>query len=158
MIASCCTPIPAPPPAHPRTCRINVHSHRRAHAAIEAGRFKNEIVPCEGKSKAGEVVMLSADEGVRPGTTPAKLATLPPLQKGPGGVVTAGTSSQITDGASAVLVCNEQGLRKLGVKPRAKIVCQTVVGTDPVVMLYGPVPVGGVGGVAVRWQVRRWWW
>ncbi len=84
---------------------------------------------------------LDFDEGVRPGTTAEKLGKLPALRKGEGGVVTAGTASQITDGASAALICNEAGLRKLGVVPRAKIVCQTVVAGDPVVMLYGPIPV-----------------
>ena len=116
-------------------------SHRRALAATKAGRFANELIPCAGKSKAGEDVTLSTDEGIRPGTTTAKLAKLKTLRKGRPGVLTAGTASQITDGASAILICNEAGLRKLGVTPRAKIVCQTVVGSDPVMMLYGPIPV-----------------
>mmetsp|Transcript_51627 Transcript_51627/g.76510 ORF Transcript_51627/g.76510 Transcript_51627/m.76510 type:complete len:248 (+) Transcript_51627:2-745(+) len=115
-------------------------SHRRAITATKEGRFKNEIIPVAGKSKAGEDIVLSADEGMRPGTTPAKLSKLKPLRRGPGGRLTAGTSSQITDGASAILLCNEAGLRKLGVKPRAKIVGLSVVGSDPVMMLYGPIP------------------
>ena len=116
-------------------------SHRRAAQAINEGRFQREIVPCKGKSKTGEDVTLTADEGVRAGTTAAKLAKLKLLKKGKGGVLTAATSSQITDGASAILICNEAGLAKLGVTPRAKIVCQTVVGSDPILMLYGPIPV-----------------
>ena len=123
-------------------------SHRRALAATKAGKFENEIVPCAGKTKVGEEVVLSVDEGIRPGTTAAKLAKLRTLRKGEGGVITAGTASQITDGASAMLICNEAGLRKLGLEPRAKIVCQTVVGSDPIMMLYGPIPVGAAGGEA----------
>jgi len=126
------------------SCFCHARSHRRAITATKEGRFKNEIIPVAGKSKAGEDIVLSADEGMRPGTTPAKLSKLKPLRRGPGGRLTAGTSSQITDGASAILLCNEAGLRKLGVKPRAKIVGLSVVGSDPVMMLYGPIPVRGL--------------
>lgn len=121
--------------------RFGAESHRRGHAATVAGRFAAEIVPVEGETKEGQAKVLATDEGIRPDTTAEKLAQLPLLKKD-GGRVTAGTSSQITDGAAAVLICNERGLRKLGahVRPRARIVSLAVVGSDPVVMLEGPIP------------------
>jgi len=114
-------------------------SVRRAVEATKNGHFKNEIVPVTGKDKDGKDVKHANDEGVRPETTLEGLKKLKLLNPD-GGRHTAATSSQITDGASAVLVCNEAGLKKLGLKPRAKIVAMALAGSDPVVMLEGPIP------------------
>jgi len=115
-----------------------VRSHKQAHEATVKGKFKNEIVPVKGLDSEGKEFILDRDEGIREGTSLESLSKLKTLK--PGGVITAANASQITDGASAVLICNEKGLQKLGLKPRAKIVQLAVVGDDPVVMLYGPIP------------------
>ncbi len=109
--------------------------------ATEEGRFEREIVPiavrdAEGR-ETGEV--LDRDEGLRPGTTVETLASLKPAFK-QDGKVTAGNSSQITDGASAVLVMSEERAEELGLTPRARFVGFAVVGVDPVTMLTGPIP------------------
>ena len=109
--------------------------------ATEEGRFEREIVPvavldAEG-NPTGEV--LAEDEGLRPGTTAETLAKLKPAFK-EDGKVTAGNSSQITDGASAVLVMSEEKAAELGLTPRARFVGFSVVGVDPVTMLTGPIP------------------
>jgi len=119
---------------------LAVNSHKRAYEATKEGRFKNEIIPVKGfdKKKNAEVVH-DVDEGIRWPTEAAKLAKLP-LLKPDGGRVTAGTASQICDGASAMLIVNEAGLKKLGVRPRAKIVALALAGDDPVMMLGGPIP------------------
>ena len=116
-----------------------LRSHARADEAALRGYFDSQLVHVAGKTKGGEAMTLTRDEGIRPGGTMAKLAKLRAL-KGEGGRITAATSSQITDGASALLIVNEVGLRKLGLTPRAKIVSLAVIGSDPVMMLYGPVP------------------
>mmetsp|Transcript_63080 Transcript_63080/g.162410 ORF Transcript_63080/g.162410 Transcript_63080/m.162410 type:complete len:413 (+) Transcript_63080:108-1346(+) len=115
-------------------------SQRRAAEATKAGKFKNEIVPLPVKMAKGESPkeMHTQDEGIRPGVTYEAIAKLKPMFKN--GMITPATSSQICDGAAAVLVCSEEGLKKLGLKPRAKIVALSVVGSDPVIMLEGPVP------------------
>jgi acetyl-CoA C-acetyltransferase len=105
-------------------------SHRRAHEATQAGRFKREIVPIKGLNKAGEEILLTQDEGIRWPADREKLQQLKTLKKG--GRLTAATASQISDGASAILVVNERGLRKLGVSPRARIVALALAGDDPV--------------------------
>lgn len=119
-----------------------VLSHNRAEKATKEGRFANEIVVLKGKDpKTNEEVVHDKDEGIRAGMTIAAAQKLGPLKKGDNpGRITAATSSQICDGASAVLICNEAGLKKLGLKPRAKIVTLALAGSDPVIMLYGPVP------------------
>lgn len=120
-----------------------VKSQQRGHAATQAGKFKDEIVPVEKKKlivKEGEQApsgMHVADEGIRPKTTMEAVSKVKALQEK--GVVSAATSSQICDGASAVLICNERGLAKLGVKPLARIVGMSVAACDPVIMLEGPV-------------------
>jgi len=86
----------------------------------------------------GVASVLDYDEGIRYPVDIEKLSKLPPLK--PDGRVTAATSSQITDGAAAMLICNERGLKKLGLKPRAKFVSLAVIGSDPVEMLSGPIP------------------
>jgi len=114
-------------------------SHQRAAAATQKGYFKREIVPVKGyDKKADKEVLHEVDEGIRPGVKLEKMATLPTLKQG--GVITAGTASQICDGAAAIMICNENGLRKLGLKPRAKIVGLALAGDDPVMMLGGPIP------------------
>lgn len=113
-------------------------SHMRALRATEEGRFANEIVPIEVKQD-GVVSMIDKDEGIRPSTTLQGLAALRPAFKDDG-VVTAGNSSQITDGAAALLIMSRERAMELGLQPRARFVSFSVVGTDPVSMLTGPIP------------------
>jgi len=113
-------------------------SQMRALKATEEGRFENEIVPIEIKED-GVVSMVTKDEGIRPTTTIDGLAALKPAFK-EGGVVTAGNSSQITDGAAALLIMSQEKADELGMKPRARFKSFSLVGTDPVSMLTGPIP------------------
>ena len=113
---------------------LAVRSHRLAHQATEEGRFEREIVPFATNGETRYV-----DQGIRPGTNLAALAELKPVFK-PDGKVTAATSSQISDGASAILLMSREKAEQLGVTPRARIVDQTTVGVDPVMMLTGPIP------------------
>lgn len=116
------------------------NSHKRAAEATKEGRFKNEIIPVKGfDKKKNEEVVHQVDEGIRWPTDLAKLKQLP-LLKGEGGRITAATASQICDGSSAMLICNEAGLKKLGLRPRARIVALALAGDDPVMMLGGPIP------------------
>ncbi len=116
-------------------------SHRRADRATQEGRFEREIVPVELLDAEGNPTgeIMTTDEGIRPTTTVETLANLKPSFK-EDGKVTAGNSSQITDGSSAVLVMSEERASELGLTPRARFVDFTVVGTDPVIMLTGPIP------------------
>jgi acetyl-CoA acetyltransferase family protein len=118
---------------------FSLESHKRAAAAREGGRFKDEIVPLQVKTPEGNAITFDTDEGIRPDTTLEKLASLKPVVK-PDGVVTAGTSSQISDGAAAVLVISGDKAKKLGLKPRAKIRAMAVAGVDPTMMLHGVIP------------------
>lgn len=121
--------------------KFAVASHTRAAAATKQGRFKNEIipVPLPADAEGGKPArVFDTDEGIRPATNLEGLTKLKTLA--PDGRITAALSSQITDGASAVLICNEAGLKKLGLRPRAKIVSLALSGTDPVIMLEGPIP------------------
>ena len=113
-------------------------SHMRALRATEEGRFENEIVEIEIKEE-GVVTKVARDEGIRPSTTPEGLAALKPAFK-EDGVVTAGNSSQITDGSAALLIMSRAKAEDLGLKPRARFVSFSLVGTDPVSMLTGPIP------------------
>lgn len=113
-------------------------SHMRALRATEEGRFENEILPIEIKEE-GVVTKVARDEGIRPSTTPEGLAALKPAFK-EDGVVTAGNSSQITDGSAALLIMSRAKAEDLGLKPRARFVSFSLVGTDPVSMLTGPIP------------------
>ncbi|WP_432393293.1 thiolase family protein [Pseudarthrobacter sp. L19] len=115
-----------------------VRSHERALAAIAAGRFADEIVPVTVKTRKGETVV-DTDEGPRPGTTAEVLAGLRPVVAG-GSVVTAGNSSTLNDGASAIIVASEAAIRKLGLTPRARIVAGASAGCEPEIMGIGPVP------------------
>jgi len=113
---------------------LALRSHRLAHKATEAGRFEREIVPF---AVNGDTYV--TDQGIRPDTTLEALAGLKAAFK-PDGKITAGTSSQISDGAAAVLLMARETAHELGVRPRARIVDQTTVGCDPVKMLEGPIP------------------
>jgi acetyl-CoA acyltransferase len=121
--------------------RFSLESHRRAVRATEEGRFEREIVPVAVRDAAGNETgeVLRHDEGIRPDTSLEKLASLKPAFK-EGGKVTAGNSSQITDGAAAVLVMSEERANALGLVPRARFHAFAVVGVDPVTMLTGPIP------------------
>jgi len=113
-------------------------SQMRALKATEEGRFENEIVPIEVKVD-GVATPFTRDEGIRPTTSAEALASLKPAFK-EDGVVTAGNSSQITDGPAALLIMSEDKAKELGLKPRARFTSFSVVGTDPVAMLTGPIP------------------
>ena len=118
---------------------FSYESHKRAAAAREAGKFRGEIMPITVKDATGAERTIADDEGIRPDTSLEKLATLKPVVK-PEGVVTAGTSSQICDGAAAVLVASEARCKALGLTPRARIVATAVAGVDPTMMLHGVIP------------------
>jgi acetyl-CoA acyltransferase len=113
---------------------LAVRSHKLAYAATEEGRFEREIVPI---AVNGDTYV--TDQGIRPDTTLELLAQLKPAFK-PDGKITAGNSSQISDGAAAVLLMSAEKAKALGLRPRARIVDQTTVGCDPVKMLEGPIP------------------
>jgi len=117
---------------------FGAESQRRAAVATEEGRFDNEIVPVPVVID-GETVMVTRDEGIRDGTTAETLGKLKPAFK-EDGKVTAGNSSQITDGASAVLIMSAEKAAELGLKARARFHSFAVAGTDPVTMLKGPIP------------------
>lgn len=116
-----------------------VESQRRAVEAIKAGRFDSEIVPVEVKGRKGQVTVVDTDEGPREGTTTEVLAKLRPVVGG-GEVVTAGNSSSLNDGASAILVVSERALEKYGLTARARVVGGASVGLAPEIMGMGPVP------------------
>ena len=117
-------------------------SQQKARVAVDEGRFKREIAPLETpvldeeRNPTGKTRLVEADQGLRD-TTPDGLAALKPVLEG--GLHTAGTSSQISDGASAVLLMDEDKARALGLEPRARIVTQCLVGADPYYHLDGPV-------------------
>ena len=117
---------------------FSLQSHQRAARATEEGRFDHEIVPITVTTEDGEVEMRT-DEGIRPDSTLEKLATLKPAFK-EDGVITAANSSQITDGAAAVLVMSEEKANELGLRPRARFHTFALAGVDPVTMLTGPIP------------------
>lgn len=114
------------------------NSHTRALQAIANGHFKQEIVGVEVRNDNGETYIFDTDEGPRAGTTANTLATLKTVFK-EDGVITAGNASQMSDGASAVLLMSRERADELGVKPLAKIVARSVVGSDPTLMLTGPI-------------------
>ena len=115
-----------------------LESHQKAAIATESNFFDKEILPIKAKNDKGVEDLVIIDEGIRFDASLDKLAGLKPVSDG--GVITAGNASQITDGAAAVLICNEEGLKKISATPRAEIVSISVVGDDPVYMLTGPIP------------------
>lgn len=118
---------------------FSLESHRRAARATEEGRFKSQILPLRVLNEDGTSFSLDRDEGIRADTSMEKLAGLKTSFKADG-VVTAGNSSQITDGAAAVLVMERSVAERLGFKPRARFVSFTVAGSDPIMMLTAPIP------------------
>jgi acetyl-CoA C-acetyltransferase len=126
-------------------------SQQKACAAIESGRFKDEIVPVEVKGKKG-VTIVDTDEGPRPGTTVETLAKLKPAFK-KDGIVTAGNASGINDGAAAVVVMSEEKAKELGVKPMATWVAGALGGVDPSIMGVGPVAAVGKVFKKTGWTI-----
>ncbi len=120
---------------------FSVQSHQRAARATAEGRFENEIVPVVIHDEEGKDTdeILSADEGIRPDSSVETLANLKPAFK-EDGKVTAGNSSQITDGSSAVLIMSEEKANALGLRPRARFHAFALAGVDPITMLTGPIP------------------
>ncbi len=120
--------------------QFSFESHRKAVHAMKEGRFKNEIIPVEITDKTGKVIKtIDQDETPRADANIDKMKTLKPVFK-PDGVITAGSSSQITDGASAVLIGTKEKAKQLGLKPRARFVAHAQSGVDPTIMLTGPIP------------------
>jgi acetyl-CoA acyltransferase len=117
---------------------FSVRSHVRAAQATAEGRFDREIVPLRVTTESGEEEF-STDEGIRPDSTMETLAKLKPAFK-EDGVVTAANSSQITDGAAAMLIMSEEKATQLGLRPRARFHAFALAGVDPVTMLTGPIP------------------
>jgi acetyl-CoA acetyltransferase family protein len=117
---------------------FSFQSHVKAGQAIQDGRFKREIFPVEVKQN-GTSYVFDTDEGVRIPPSREKMAQLKPSFQ-EDGVVTAGNSSQISDGAAAVLVMSAEKARELKLRPRARIVAQAIVGSEPTIMLTGPIP------------------
>ena len=120
---------------------FGARSQQLAAQATAEGRFERELIPLTVKDDEGKPTddVLSADEGIREGTTAEVLANLKPAFK-PDGKVTAGNSSQITDGAAAVLIMSEEKAAALGLTPRARFHAFALAGVDPVTMLTGPIP------------------
>ena len=119
--------------------KYSLESHRRAAQATSEGRFTSQIVPIQVKNEDGTTSEFTRDEGIRPDTSLEKLASLKPAFK-PDGLITAGNSSQISDGAAAVLIMDRETAEKLGFKPRARFISFSVAGADPIFMLTGPIP------------------
>jgi acetyl-CoA acyltransferase len=117
-----------------------LRSHMKAYEASQQGRFKNEIVAIEGHDANGFKVLCDYDEVIRPETTLEGLAALKPAFNPKGGTVTAGSSSALSDGASAMLIMSAEKAQQLGLKPRARIRSMAVAGCDAAIMGYGPVP------------------
>lgn len=118
--------------------RFAYESHQKAIRAIEQGKFRDEIVPVVVNRGDGSVETITTDEGPRPDSTLEVLAGLKTVfdEKG---VITAGNASQMSDGASAVLLMSKERADELGVRPLARVVSRSVVGSDPTLMLTGPI-------------------
>jgi acetyl-CoA acyltransferase len=114
---------------------LSLESHRRAAQATDEGRFETQIVPVT----LPDGTVMSRDEGIRHDTSIEKLASLQPAFK-PDGVITAGNSSQISDGAAALLIMSEDKAEELGLDPLARFTHFSLAGVDPVMMLTGPIP------------------
>jgi acetyl-CoA acyltransferase len=117
---------------------LGLRSHQNAARATEEGRFERETIPMTVKMNGSEETVV-ADQGIRPDTSLEALSGLKPAFK-EDGKVTAGNSSQISDGAAAVLLMTREKADEYGLEPRARILDQTTVGVDPVIMLTGPIP------------------
>jgi len=126
-------------------------SHQKAERATKKGFFKNEIMPLEIPQKKGEPLVFDTDEGIRPGTTPESLAKLKPFFR-KDGVVTAGNASQITDGASAVVVMSRKKAEETGVKPLATIKGYNTSGVKPEYVMEAPLP--GIKALLKKMKLR----
>ena len=115
------------------------NSHRKAHEATEAGRFKDEIVPVEIPQRKGDPIVLDYDETIRPETTEETLAKLKPAFKKDAGTVTAGNAPGVNDGASAVVVTSAEKAKELGIEPLARIVASATSGIEPKLIMMAPV-------------------
>lgn len=120
--------------------KLSERSHRLAHAAASSGKFDKEIIAVEGHDEAGALWAVDRDETIRPETNLEDLAKLKPVFNPNGGTVTAGGSSQLSDGASVMLVMSAEKAQQMGLAPIAKIRAMTLAGVDPSIMGYGPVP------------------
>jgi len=118
--------------------RFGLSSHEKAAKATNEGRFEREILPLEVKNADGAAEKFTKDEGIRYDASYEAMASLKTLSDK--GLLTAGTSSQITDGAAALLIANEKGLERMGATPRAQIRAMTLAAADPVMMLAAPIP------------------
>ena len=118
---------------------LSLESHRRAWKSTEANILQREIAPILGVDDEGNLFLVGRDQGIRPSSTLEKMAQLQPVFS-PSGVTTAGNSSQISDGAAAALVMSAAKAQQLGLRARARIVEATTVGSDPHLMLTGPIP------------------
>jgi len=118
---------------------FSLESHRRASRATAEGRFRSQIVAVEVKNEDGTTSIFDQDEGIRIDTSLEKLASLKPAFK-PDGLITAGNSSQISDGAAAVLIMERETAERLGLRPRARFVAFSLAGDDPIFMLTAPIP------------------
>ncbi len=118
---------------------FSLESHWRAARATSEGRFRSQIVPIPVKNEDGTTSMFEQDEGIRTDTSLEKLASLKPAFK-PDGLITAGNSSQISDGAAAVLIMERATAERLGLKPRARFVAFSLAGDNPILMLTAPIP------------------
>ena len=118
---------------------FSLESHRRAARATAEGRFSSQIVPVPVQNEDGTSSMFEKDEGIRTDTSLEKLASLKPAFK-PDGLITAGNSSQISDGAAAVLIMESGTAEQLGLKPRARFVSFSLAGDNPILMLTAPIP------------------
>jgi acetyl-CoA acetyltransferase family protein len=118
---------------------FSLESHRRAARATAEGRFRSQIVPIEVKNEDGTTSIFDQDEGIRTDTSMEKLANLKPAFK-PDGLITAGNSSQISDGAAAVLIMERSTAERMGLKPRARFVAFSLAGDNPIIMLTAPIP------------------
>jgi acetyl-CoA acyltransferase len=119
---------------------FGARSHQLAAKARETGKFSREIIAVDGHNTDGFLMSVDQDETIRPETTVEALAKLPPVFDPKNGQVTAGTSSQLSDGASVMLVMSAERAKSLGLKPIAKVVSLGLAGVDPSIMGYGPVP------------------
>ena len=118
---------------------FSLESHRRAAQATAEGRFSSQILPIEVKNEDGTTSLFAQDEGIRTDTSLEKLASLKPAFK-PDGLITAGNSSQISDGAAAVLIMERGTAEQLGLRPRARFVSFALAGDNPIMMLTAPIP------------------
>ena len=118
---------------------FSLQSHQRAAQATAEGRFQSQILPVQVKNENGTTGIFDKDEGIRADTSLEKLASLKPAFR-PDGLITAGNSSQISDGAAAVLIMERQTAERLGLRPRARFVSFSLAGDNPIMMLTAPIP------------------